>query len=65
MASAVHSFSPSVPLSVPGLAAHQPAVKVIAVDDDEYFREMLANELDAHGFDVGDISRWSLAAGVD
>jgi len=53
MTSAVHSFSPSVPLSVPGLAAHQPAVKVIAVDDDEYFREMLANELDAHGFDVG------------
>src|SRR5215218_2244413 len=32
--------------------AARPPVKIIAVDDDEYFREMLANELEAHDFAV-------------
>lgn len=33
-------------------ASHATAIKVVAVDDDDYFREMLASELEAHGFVV-------------
>ena len=39
-------------LSMPVVAPHRPAIKVVAVDDDDYFREMLATELDAHGFAI-------------
>jgi two-component system response regulator ChvI len=43
---------PSTQLKTPNPGAQQSPIKVIAVDDDEFFREMLANELDAHGFSV-------------
>jgi two-component system, OmpR family, response regulator ChvI len=32
--------------------AGEAAIRVVAVDDDEYFREMLSNELTEHGFSV-------------
>jgi two-component system, OmpR family, response regulator ChvI len=51
MSLSTDSSSSSVPLPLAAASSRSP-IKVIAVDDDDFFREMLANELEAHGFAV-------------